>query len=303
MENNLPPTKEIQQNNNKGKRNNIIVIVLSALLLVVIGIFVMQQLKHRSIVKEIEAEKDSIRVELSQMVIQYDSLSTENDTLNYNLEIAQTKVKDLLLEIEQVKRVSYDQIAGYRKQVTTLRGIMRNYIVQIDSLNQRNKVLLAENQQVKEENVQIRQEKQDLMSKKEELEKRVAQAAVLEALNIKAEALNKNSRATQRIKRVKKLRISFILSKNVTAKRGNKNIYIRITRPDQLLLMEAKDNVFKFEDLTIPYSAKREVEYEGDQLPVNIYYTPVADELQKGEYTVDIFADGNNIGTTTFSLK
>jgi regulator of replication initiation timing len=60
-------------------------------------------------------------------------------------------VRDLLIEVEQTKKVSYEKISDYQKQVTTLRGIMRDFVVQIDSLNRRNEQLMAENTQVKEQ--------------------------------------------------------------------------------------------------------------------------------------------------------
>ncbi len=75
-------------------------------------------------------------------------------------------------------------------------------------------------------------------------------------------------------------------------------------RPDQLLLTKSPDNVFQFEDLKIPYSAMREITYEGLELPVAIYWDNTDEpELMTGKYEVDLFADGNEIGETTFELK
>jgi len=94
------------------------------------------------------------------------------------------------------------------------------------------------------------------------------------------------------------------LSKNLTAKRGAKNIYVRIQRPDQLLLTKSDNDLFKFEGLKIPYSAVREVEYEGMELPVSIYWDNTGESpLIQGQYTIDVFADGNNIGTTGLEVK
>ncbi|TKG90087.1 hypothetical protein EYV94_24080 [Puteibacter caeruleilacunae] len=290
-------------NQAKNKRNNIIVIALAVALIVVAGLFFMQRGQHSEIVKQLNAEKDSIQVELSGMMVSYDSLRTENDTLNYNMQLAQTKVKDLLTEVQQIKKASYQQINRYKAEMGSLRKVMRSFVNQIDSLNRRNKILLAENKEVKQENVKISQEKKQLEKEKEKLVEKVAQAAVLDAKYLKAEAITNRSKPTPKVKKVNKFRISFTLSKNVTARRGAKNVYIRISRPDELIMLKSKNNVFKFEDLKIPYSAKREVEYEGEELPVNIFYAPEASELMKGEYTVDVFADGNNIGTTKFILK
>jgi predicted nucleic acid-binding Zn-ribbon protein len=150
----------------KERRNNIIVIALSVILVTVAVLYFFKDREHREIVNELRSEKDSIQVELIDLVIRYDSLATENDTINEQLFVAQAKVRNLLLEVEQTKRVSLEQINSYQKQVTTLRGIMRDFVVQIDSLNRRNQELMAENLEVREQFRQVDLEKQQLAVEK-----------------------------------------------------------------------------------------------------------------------------------------
>ncbi len=288
----------------KEKRNNIIVIALAGALLAVLVLYFLQGREHNQIVREIKTEKDSLRNELTQIVANYDSLSIENDSITSMMEVAQTKVKDLLIEIEQTKKVSYKKISGYQKQVSTLRGIMRDFVVQIDSLNARNQELMAENQEVKQQFVQSENKNQQLEQEKSRLQKNLQRASMLEARGLIAEPINQRSKPTKYAKRAEKIRVSLSLSKNVATKRGAKNIYVRIRRPDQLLLSESANNLFRFEDSRIQYTSMREVNYEGQELPVAIYWDNTGNpQMMVGEYTVDIFADGNNIGTTTFELK
>jgi FtsZ-binding cell division protein ZapB len=288
----------------KERRNNLIVIFLSVILIVVVVLFFMQRDEHKQIMHSLNSEKDSIQVELTEMVQNYDSLKTESDTMNTQLFVAQTKVKDLLLEIGQVKKASYDQIEQYREQVGSLRRIMRNYIVQVDSLNRRNQELMAENEQVKQDFAQVENKNQKLEKEKERLSQRVEKAATLEAQGLTAFGINSRGNDVNNSRKAEKIQVNFTLGKNITAKRGAKNIYVRIQRPDQILLLKSKNDLFRFEDLRIPYSAMREVTYEGNDLPVNIFWDNNGeDPFIPGEYTVDIFADGNNIGTTRFSFK
>jgi FtsZ-binding cell division protein ZapB len=296
--------ENIPKQKSKNLRNNIIVGALSVILVVLLVLFYMQRREHSLIIKDITAEKDSIQQELTQIVAGYDMLKTENDTINEQLMIAQGKVRDLLIEVEQTKRVSYEKISDYQKQVTTLRGIMRDFVVQIDSLNKRNEQLMAENVQVKEQFKQSEIEKEQLSQEKENLRKNLQRAAQLEARDLIADGLNSRNKETRFAKRTEIIRISFVLGKNVTSKRGPKNIYVRIMRPDQLLMTKSPGNVFQFEDLRIPYSAMREVNYEGQDLPVNIFWDNTGEpELMVGTYTIDLFADGNNIGTTSIEFK
>ena len=293
-----------QEKKRKDLRNNIIVISLSLILVIVVVLFFVQQKKHGEMLSGIQAEKDSIQFELTQIAAGYDSLRTENDTINEQLLLAQSKVRDLLIEVEQTKKVSYDKITGYQKQVTTLRGIMRNFVVQIDSLNKRNEQLMAENLEVKEQVKKVESKNEQLSQEKQKLQQNLQRAAMLEARELVVDALNSRSKETKYAKRVEKIRIYFVLSSNVTAKRGAKNIYARIMRPDQLLLTKSADNVFQFEDLKIPYSAMREINYEGLELPVAIYWDNANEpDLMPGDYVINLFADGNEIGEVTLSLR
>ena len=287
----------------KERRNNLIIIILSVLLIIVVVVFVSQHNENKKILSALNLEKASIQTELNAMMANYDSIHTNNEALQSELDGAQTKVKDLLVEVEQVKKVSYDQIEQYRLQVTTMRNIMKNYIIQVDSLNKRNELLMAENVQVKENFAQSESKNQLLEKEKVHLQEKIKEAAQLEATELVAVGINARGKEAESARRAEQIRVSFVLSKNVTAPRGNKVIYVRIQKPNQVLLQQSPNDLFQFEDLKIPFSASREVTYEGNALPVNIFWDNKGQEFLPGEYTVDVFADGNNIGTTKFLMK
>lgn len=290
-------------NTEKERRNNLIIIMLSVVLFIVIVIFFYQHNENRKMLQALNTEKESIRGELNTLMSNYDSIHTNNEALQQELDGAQSKVKDLLMEVEQVKKISYDQISEYRKEVTTLRGIMKNYIIQVDSLNRRNQILLEENKQVKEDFAQSESKNEQLEKEKEHLQEKIKVAAQLEAQELTAMGINSRGKEAESARRAEQIKVSFVLSKNITAPRGNKMIYVRIQKPNQVLLQQSPDDLFQFEDLKIPYSAKREVTYEGNALPVNIFWDNAGAPFMEGEYTVDIFADGNNIGTAKFFMK
>ncbi|MFA5329221.1 MAG: hypothetical protein WC384_15610 [Prolixibacteraceae bacterium] len=285
------------------RRNNLIIIMLSVLLIIVVVVFFVQHNENRRMMTALNSEKAQIQSELNTLMVNYDSIHTNNEALQTELSDAQTKVKDLLLEVGQVKKVSYDQISQYRQEVTTMRNIMKNYIIQVDSLNRRNQILMAENQQVKENFAQSESKNEQLEKEKEHLQEKIKVAQQLEATELVAVGINMRGKEAESARRAEQIRVSFVLSKNITAPRGNKMIYVRIQKPNQVLLQQSPDDLFQFEDLKIPYSAKREVTYEGNVLPVNIFWDNKGAEFMPGEYIVDVFADGNNIGTTKFLMK
>jgi hypothetical protein len=295
-----------QENNNtpSDPRKNALVILLGILLVVVVVMLFWQRSEHRQVTELLTKEKAAIQDELSSMVLSYDTLKRNNANLNIQFEGAQNKVKELLAEIEEERSTSYRQISKYREEINTLRKIMRDYVVQIDSLNQKNQRLMEENLNVKQEVTEVKTVNQNLEQEKKKLEQTVTLAATLEASDLKATGMNKKGKAQVKSSKIETIKIDFTLGKNLTAKRGAKNIYVRIQRPDQLLLTKSDKDLFKFEGLKIPYSAVREVEYEGMDLPVSIYWDNSGESpLVPGQYTIDIFADGNNIGTTTLEVK
>jgi hypothetical protein len=293
----------MESNTNFGLKD-ILVILLAVVLIIVMIMFFKQRNENNIIMTQLSNEKDSIKTELTQMLVNYDSLKTNNEEVNQHLLVTQTEIKNLLVEVEQVKKASYAEVSSYKDKVNTLRDIMKDLYNQIDSLNERNKVLYAENIQVKQKYTDEKSKNEVLVKEKEELVQTVKKAQILEALDLKVTGLTPRDKESDRVAKTQKIMVSFSLSKNLTAVRGPKDIYIRIMRPDQLLLVSNEGYLFQFEDLQIPCSAKREVNYEGMELPVNIYWDNTGhDPLKPGIYTVDVFADGYNIGTTKYLFK
>ena len=61
------------------------------------------------------------------------------------------------------------KIRMYRKEMETLRSVLRSYIVQIDSLNMQNQELLAENKQLRNTELRLSTEKKQLEEYKSQL--------------------------------------------------------------------------------------------------------------------------------------
>lgn len=286
----------------KEKRNNLVVIILTVLLIILTILYFQQKYQDRVMNRQLTVEKDSIASELSKMVTGYNSMKTENDSLNKSIVVSKTKVDELLKEVEQVKNVSYKEILKYKNEAATLREIMRNFVVQIDSLNRKNQQLMNENVEVKQQVTEAKSRNEQLEQEKSKLQQTVSLAQQLEAQGLRAAGINSKGKEQSKASKIEKIKIDFVLSKNLTAKRGGKNIYVRIQRPDQILLLKSEKDVFTFENMKIPYSAMREVEYEGNDLPVSIYYN-LSGPINPGKYTIDVFADGSNIGTTVLDVK
>lgn len=262
-----------------------------------------------------QAQQEIIQEELSKMAQEYEEqyqkintastdrlkMNIATDSLMSQLQQARNRIQNLQQELQSTKAASTGRIAELQREVGTLRDILKSYVAQIDSLHSANQQLRAENHEVRQSYERVSDQARQLTSEKEELTERVNQAAKLDATAISATPIDKKGRATQKINKIETIRINFTVVKNITASVGNKQFYIRIMRPDNELMTKPSSGTFAFEGKQIPYSIRRELEYGGEELPVVMYWA-VEETLLPGSYRVQIFADGNMIGHTSFSI-
>jgi hypothetical protein len=195
-----------------------------------------------------------------------------------------------------------EKIRRYEKELLTIRDVLKSYIVQIDSLNTKNQILLVENKDLKNVHVKLESKNKQLEQEKEELTSIKMEAKTLIAAGITPVALNKRSKEQDRVDKVTKIRVDFTLRKNTVADAGAKIVYLRLIRPDAVVLGSKEAGVFDYENSQIPYSASREVNYEKNDLPVSIFWDNNGD-LIKGNNVCELYCEGKLIGRTEFTLR
>jgi hypothetical protein len=277
-------------------------IAVSIILAVVLVFLVFMYFDQKNKMIEMEAaltqEKDSLANELRLMVVAFDTLKTNNDSLNAGLEKERKRIMQLL----SVNASNIQLIKKYKTEITTMRDIMKSYIVQIDSLNTRNKVLVSENTEIRQQITQVRNTNTELSKVKEELSNKVEIASVIQAKDIVAVSLNKKRKETTRINLLDKLRICFTLRENPLAMAGQKEVYMRVIRPDSLVITNSPDNLFEYKGGKIIYSANRVVDYMNQDVEMCIFLDNTGDFII-GNYSVELFLENTIIGRTNFMLS
>ena len=82
---------------------------------------------------------------------------------------------------------------------------------------------------------------------------------------------------------------------------GEKTIYLRLVTPEGELL--GNGGVFDFEDGKVKCTARKMIEYQGEEIAgITIYYDVNA-TLNPGEYTVELFADNYRLASKKFTMK
>lgn len=290
------------QNPKSNKGLSILLIIMIVVLGAVVAVLFskLNQQKHEAAETQqmLEDQKQSLSKELKDMIGEYDALKTNNDSMNRMIGQQQEKIKRLL----NMQASNFELIKKYKKELGTLREVLKSYIAQVDSLNTRNQQLVTENVEVKTHLEQARNENIKVNQEKNELSSKVQKASVITTSNILVTPLNKRGKDETKVSKILKLKVCFTLRENAIAKGGSKDVYIRITRPDAAVIANSETDVFTFQDQQIVYSAKRQVDYDNKDLDVCIFWDN-NNQLGIGDYTVDIFTDGNLIGTTKFTLK
>ncbi len=285
------------------KKSNPVGMIVTSIILGVALIFLIYmyfEKKNKMIEMEtvLTQEKDSLANELRHMVVAYDTLKTNNDTLNAGLQ----KQKNKIVQLLSVNASNVQLIKRYKSEITTMRQIMKSYIVQIDSLNTKNKMLVSENTEIKQQITQVRNTNSELSKVKEELSTKVEVASIVQAKDIVAVSLNKKRKETTRINLLDKLRICFTLRENPLAKPGQKDVYMRVIRPDSLVVTSSPDNLFEYKGNKIIYSATRQVDYMNQDIEVCIFLDNKGDYII-GNYSVELYLEDNIIGRTNFMLS
>lgn len=283
------------------KNLKITIAVLSAVLVILFIFFLVIRRENRANARAFQSEKEQMQQELLDLSQHYDNLKTDNDTLNAKLVVEQEKIVELMEKMRVFRNNSYAEINRYKNEIGTLKGIMRSYVVQIDSLNQLNKKLLTENTQVKKQMDFVRERNKALEQRTQKMEETLEKASALAVEGFNLYPINARRKETT-VRKCAQLTADFVIARNITSKRGARMIYLRITRPDGEVIAASEKATFKFQNVSLTYTARREIQFEGERLEVSIFW-PNDGSLVAGKYTADLFCDNQQIGSSEFLLK
>ena len=301
------------------KKSNVILIILGIIVVLALAgalVFVLKELQNskdenREIIEQMGYEREQLENNKRQLEGDYMSLSQElqgfaikidNDSILKKLDEEQKRVQLLMEELRTTKATNFRRINELKNELSTVRKVLTYYIEKVDSLNAENTQLTRENVEVTQKYRQASQTVEQLSQEREQLTEQVVRAAQLDVRNISVEQQTESGKKTTRLNRTALLKISFNISKNITARVGEKTIYIRIEAPDRDILYKKLTDTFRFENKDIVYSARKNFEYTGEETAQSIYWV-VEETLWKGSYRIDIFIDGHLVGSKGFELK
>ncbi len=299
---NEDPIARIDRERAEKKGSKTTVTVLAVLTGVLACVLAVVAIKDYKMVKELEQDKSDLEQRITVLKSDFDNLQSDYDFINSQLDSSREEVNILVDRIKKTEATNRKKMRQYEKELGTLRSIMKNYVVQIDSLNTANKKLAEELSTSRKELAKATGENKALNEKVENLSSKVATGSIVKARGLSVKAYNSSNKVTDRSSRVKRLAISLSLVENELAKKGPMTVYVRAKDPDGNLLLDGEGATFKIGKDVVAASASREVDYQGSEVDMIIYVNNIEDYV-KGIYTIDVYTDKSQLGSVELLLR
>lgn len=292
----------------------IVVVVLAVLLLLAVGFGVTQVAMLKSEVQQAQLQNEELRLDNEQLQLsnEFDMLNAEfqqyedqahrlaNDTILAKYTAAKAKVESLMAELKSEKVKSAARIKELQNEISTLKGLLRHYIAQIDSLNKENAGLRAENTEIKARNEQLSTRVREETRRNENLSERMSLAEKLNVTGVSLTALKKNGKNEKNVTKARQLMVRFTIPQNNSTPTGEKTIYLRLVSPEGQLLGGGAS--MAFEGKSVACTARKNIEYAGEEINGVTIYWDVNTTLTPGDYTVELFTDGYRLCSRRFTM-
>ena len=259
-----------------------------------------QKKENKAMQELAELDKKEMENEYQQFATQYSEMKTQISNDSIIAQLTAEKTERLLKELKDTKSNDAREIARLKRELATVRAVLRSYVIEIDSLNRLNQNLTAENSRIKGQYNEATRQIEGLNSERASLSEKVAIAAQLDATGISMQLKNKKGKKTDKTSKCKTVQVNFTIAKNVTASNGTKTFYVRITSPSGTTL--GGGGTFNYQNRSLEATMRKAVEYDGRETTISTFWN-VSQSLMAGTYQVSVFADGNMIGSRSFSFK
>ncbi len=283
----------------------------------IIAVLLWMLLFTKEHVKVVEIEKNNVEQErlqlegeLDSLMSEYESVQNDYGTLTDSMTTKDSVIQAKSLEIKKLLAKTHD----YRKvkrQLRILRGIQQSYVDQLDSLYTVNHELETK-LDIANQNIQKEQNKsKSLTQEKEELSKKVEVGSVIKAYNVTGKGYHlkgkkKREVETMKARRTERIKICFTLAENLVAEPGPRIVYIRVARPDGVIIRKGDTDKYSFEanGSKLQFTMKEEIEYKNKSMKMCVVWDKqTEDNAMKGTYEVSVFMDHQKIGSSSFTLE
>ena len=304
-------TTDSSQGNQDSKK--VIVIIVISILLGVNGLLLWQFFDKKTHLEQVShqldttvAEKESLSAELQRVKTEYDQLNQENSNLQNQLSAKDEEIKQKIAEIQKmINSGDVAQLKKAKEEITLLKMLSQNYTNQIDSLKASNKLLSQQNSSLSDSLSSTTTKVSSLTQENSVLSGKVAIASALKAINVNAIGVrfkgSGKETESSRSKNINKIKTCFTILENLVTEKGPKDIFVRVLSPDGAV-MSTSAETFDVGGHPSLYTTKESVMYDNRNTDLCVYWEK-GSQYSSGKYTIELYCEGNQIGTASLTLK
>ena len=297
------------ENTETKKKSRSLLILLAAFCLILAILLIFTYTRMRVFVKDKESEKTELRKELDSLLTEHNKIKVTYGALTDSLTAKDSLIQSQAVQIKKLLDTEW-QYFKVQKRIALLQKIAQDYVHRIDSLYTVNSNLKEENMRIQEDFRSERDRNSELSKDKEVLTEKVTKAAVLKAYNVTGTGIRYKGgqlkeQVTDKANRVEKVKICFTLGENPLVEPGKRTLYIRIARPDKVVITKSKYDTFKYNGDDIPFSIDLEADYQNKSMDLCGYWIKKDNKeaAMVGRYAITVYSSGTLIGEGSFDLK
>ncbi len=287
--------------------------IISILLFMTSGVLVYMLYNQKVITKTIFVEKEKIvndytnvKAELADVSNLYNELKTNNVQLQRELDTKKIELAELGTKLERYKNDAY-MIQKLKKELETIRNLIKSYLHDIDSLQQLNVGLHKEITGFKKEISDEKNKHQITNEEVDRLKKTIDLGSQLKAVELNVQAIKMRGTTEIQVtkaKKTEKIKATFKVVENKIAKRGDRTLYMKVITPDGQTVANGQDeeNMFTLNGEKQLFSAKKDISYDNKDILVHLYFTK-REEFNKGKHRIEIYTEGVLIGSHAIDLR
>ena len=294
-----------------GKNKTIIIIALLSIIVIIQSVKIYLDSQDNAVLTE---QKANVEEDLAGTMTRLKEIQTELDQKIAEIKKLGGDITDLQKAKGEVDAQLKRNVGRSAKAIKELKDRVEGYEEllklkdeEIEQLKSVNKELFSENKQLKTQKNVLNDSINRLATTKDALASKVAIASQLKAENLSVLAVNgkgKERESPFKNKQIEKLKVEFNLAENKVAPIEGKKIMIRIVdENNQVLFDVAKGSgTFMLNNKEEFYTAIQEILFDNTRQKLTFLYEKGSD-YSSGNYSIEIYTEGYQIGTTRFVVK
>ena len=301
------PGPEPTKTSNKGG----IIIALLAIIVIVQSVKIYLDYMDKVEIKEQKANVEEelastmqrlseIKGELDQKIVEIQKLGGDVTELQKaKAEVDSQLKRNVARTAKEIKQLK-DKVEGYEE-------LLKLKDEEIDKLKSVNKELFVENKSLKTTRNILNDSINQLSRHKEELASKVAIASQLKIENVSIKAVNskgKERNSPFKNRQLEKLKVEFNIAENKVAPVEGKKIIVRVVDENgQVIFDVAKGSgTFILNGKEEFYTAMQEILFDNTRQKLTLFYEKGTD-YASGNYSIEVYTDGYQMGKTSFIVK